>query len=195
MDAVDEHEPSLRRLGDRVETLLRGFDAVSTPRAARELGDELARTFVTLYGAGLERVLEIVHDTAGERSDAMFARLCDDPFVESLLCLHGLHPFSVEDRVQLALDGVRPYLKSHAGDVSIVSVMDGVVTLRLQGTCDGCSSSATTVRLAVERAILQRVPEIREVRAENITPAAAENPPCPVAYEDEQGRVTISLGV
>jgi Fe-S cluster biogenesis protein NfuA len=188
-------ETSLRRMADRVETLLSGFDAVSTPRAARELGDELARTFVMLYGSGLERVLEIVHDTAGERSDDIFARLCEDPFVESLLCLHGLHPYSVEDRVQLALDGVRPYLKSHAGDVSIVGVADGVVTLRLQGTCDGCSSSATTLKLAVERAILERVPEIRAVHAENATPPADENPLCPVASEDTDGRLTISLGV
>jgi Fe-S cluster biogenesis protein NfuA len=169
-------DTSLRKMGDRVDTLLRGFEAVSTPRAARELGDELARTFVNLYGAGLERVLEIVHDTADDRSDAIFANLCADPFVESLLCLHGLHPFSVEDRVQLALDGVRPYLKSHEGDVSIVRVADGMVTLRLQGTCGGCSSSATTMKLAVERAILERVPEIHEVRAENITPAAEGNP-------------------
>jgi Fe-S cluster biogenesis protein NfuA len=191
----DGRDASLRNMGERIETLLRGFDAVPTPRAARELGDELARTLVTLYGAGLERVLEIVHDTAAERSDEIFARLCEDPFVESLLCLHGLHPFSVEDRVQLALDGVRPYLKSHEGDVSIVGVADGVVTLRLQGTCDGCSSSEATVKLAVERAILQRVPEIHEVRAENITPAVAENPLCPVTYEDGEGRLTISLGV
>ena len=191
----DTSETSLRRMGDRVETLLSGFDAVSTPRQARELGDELARTFVQLYGAGLERVLEIVHDTAAERSDEIFARLCEDSFVESLLCLHGLHPFSVEDRVQLALDGVRPYLKSHEGDVSIAGVADGVVTLRLQGTCDGCPSSSATVKLAVERAILSRVPEIHTVRAENITAAVEENPPCPVAYEDDQGRLTISLGV
>jgi Fe-S cluster biogenesis protein NfuA len=191
----EQTERPVKMLGERVETLLRGFDAVSTPRHARELGDELARTFVTLYGAGLERVLEIVHDTAGERSDAIFANLCEDPFVESLLCLHGLHPFSVEDRVQMALDGVRPYLKSHEGDITIVGVDDGVVTVRLQGTCEGCSSSSATVKLAVERAILERVPEIRLVRAENITPALDVNPPCPVASEDDQGRVTISLGV
>jgi len=171
---------SLSALGDRVETLLRGFDAVSTPRQARELGDELARAFVTLYGAGLERVLGIVYDAAGERSDAIFAELCADGFVESLLCLHGLHPISVADRVQTALDGVRPYLKSHAGDITITGIDDGVVTLRLQGTCDGCSSSSATVKLAVERAILERVPEIHAVRAENITPALDLNPPCPV---------------
>jgi Fe-S cluster biogenesis protein NfuA len=195
MESGAAEETSLRRMAGRVETLLSGFDAVSTPRAARELGDELARTFVTLYGSGLERVLEIVHATAGERSDAIFAQLCEDPFVESLLCLHGLHPYSVEDRVELALDSVRPYLKSHAGDVGIASVDGGVVTLRLHGTCDGCSSSATTLKLAVERAILERVPEIHTVVAENVTPPADENPLCPVASEDAHGRLTISLGV
>jgi Fe-S cluster biogenesis protein NfuA len=195
MPGDDRNEDSLRRMGDRVETLLKGFDAVSTPRQARELGDELARTFVNLYGAGLERVLEIVHDAAAERSDEIFARLCEDPFVESLLCLHGLHPFSVEDRVQLALDGVRPYLKSHEGDVTIAGIADGVVTLRLQGTCDGCPSSSATVKLAVERAILQRVPEIHRVVAENVTPLREDDLTCPVSVEDDQGRLTISLGV
>ncbi|MDB5041388.1 MAG: hypothetical protein JWN27_2114 [Candidatus Eremiobacteraeota bacterium] len=194
MDAAGS-EDELRRAADRVESLLGSFDAVSTPRQAREIGDELARTLVTLYGAGLERVLTIVHDAAGGRSDEVFARLCDDPFVASLLCLHGLHPLSVEERVQLALDGVRPYLKSHEGDVSIVGVSaEGVVTLRMQGTCDGCPSSAATVKLAVERAILQRVPEIREVVAVNDSPVRDEELTC-VAVEDDQGRVTISLGV
>jgi Fe-S cluster biogenesis protein NfuA len=194
MDAAGS-EDEIRRTADRVESLLGSFDAVSTPRQAREIGEELAHALVTLYGAGLERMLTIVHDAAGGRSDEVFARLCDDPFVESLLCLHGLHPLSVEERVQLALDGVRPYLKSHEGDVSIVGVSsEGVVTLRMQGTCDGCPSSAATVKLAVERAILKRVPEIREVVAENDTPVRDEELTC-VAVEDDQGRVTISLGV
>ena len=53
---------------------------------------------------------------------------------------------------------------------------------------------AATVKLAVERAILQRVPEIREVVAENVTPLRDEGLTC-TAVEDEGGRVTISLGV
>ena len=112
------------------------------------------------------------------------------------MCLHGLHPISVEERVELALESVRPYLKSHEGDIEIASVADGVATLRLQGTCDGCPSSSATVKLAVERAILERVPEIYEVRAENVAAPAAEGPECPVTVgEDSAGRVTVSLGV
>ena len=194
-DAAGAEDDALRRMADRVESLLSGFDAVSTPRQARELGEELVRTIVGLYGTGLERVLTIVHDASGERSEGVFDRLCDDPFVESLLCLHDLHPYSVEERVQRALDSVRPYLKSHEGDITIVGVSGGVVTLRLQGSCDGCPSSAATVKMAVERAILQRVPEITEVRAENVTPIRDEGPVCPVVTEDDEGRTTILLGV
>lgn len=191
--AESRDEP--KALADRVDVLLRNFDSVATPRQARELADELARTLVTLYGTGLERVLGIVHETLDGRSEAVFTKLCDDPFVESLLCLHDLHPYSIEERVARALDSVRPYLKSHEGDIAIVAVADGVVTLHLEGTCDGCPSSSATVKLAIERAILERVPEIREVRAENLAPATLDLPECPVTSTDERGRLTISLGV
>lgn len=174
---AQKDEAPLRRMADRVESLIDGFDAVSTPRQARELAEELARTIVNLYGEGLERVLTIVHDTVDERSPEVFAALCEDRFVESLLCLHGLHPLSVEDRVQAALDGVRPYLKSHEGGVAIASVADGVVTIAMEGNCDGCPSSAATVKQAVERAILERVPDVHTVvAAEATVPAATYGP-------------------
>jgi Fe-S cluster biogenesis protein NfuA len=153
-------------MADRVEELLAGFDAVQTPRRARARGDELVRTVVTLYGDGIERILSIMHGELGERSDAVFERLCEDKFVESLLCLHGLHPIPVEERIERALQSVLPYIKSHKGNMTVSRIEDAVVYLRLEGTCDGCPASAATLKLAVERAILEHVPEIREVRAE-----------------------------
>jgi Fe-S cluster biogenesis protein NfuA/nitrite reductase/ring-hydroxylating ferredoxin subunit len=150
----------------RVETLLAGFDATIAPRRARENAEELVRTVVGLYGSGLERVLSLAYDVAGDRGDSLFDALCADRFVESLLVLHDLHPYSLDERVARALDSVRPYLKSHEGGVEIVRVEDGIAYLRLEGSCEDCPSSAATVKLAVERAILERVPEIREVRAE-----------------------------
>jgi Fe-S cluster biogenesis protein NfuA/nitrite reductase/ring-hydroxylating ferredoxin subunit len=165
---------TLAQMADRVATLLAGFDSVSTPRQARESAEALAQTIVGLYGRGLERVLEIVHETAAERSPEFFEQLVADPFVESLLCLHGLHPIALEDRVAAALDSVRPYLESHEGGVEIVGIEDDVVLLQLAGSCDGCPSSAATVKLAVEKAILERVPEIREVRAIGSVPSAIQ---------------------
>ena len=164
---------TVAEMAARVETLLAGFDRVATPREAREGAEALVRTIVSLYGSGLERVLEIVHEASDDRSGAVFAKLVEDPFVESLLCLHGLHPVGLAERVQAALDSVRPYLKSHEGDVAIDGSDGDGVLLRLEGSCDGCPSSTATIELAVERAILERVPEIREVRALGLAPPLA----------------------
>src|ERR1700751_506824 len=117
----------------RVDALLAAFETVANPRQAREQAEELTRALVELYGAGLERVLTIVADTAGEQSDAIFARLCEDKFVESLLSLHGLHPVAVEERVQHALERVLPYLKSHAGGITLLGVADRGASLRFEG--------------------------------------------------------------
>jgi Fe-S cluster biogenesis protein NfuA/nitrite reductase/ring-hydroxylating ferredoxin subunit len=162
-------------MADRVATLLAGFESVSTPRQARDGAEALVQTIVGLYGRGLERVLEIVYDASGERADDVFAQLTTDKFVESLLCLHGLHPISVEDRVAAALDSVRPYLESHEGGIEIAGIEDGVVVLKLAGSCDGCPSSAATVKLAVEKAIFERVPEIHEVRAIGVAAPAVRS--------------------
>jgi Fe-S cluster biogenesis protein NfuA/nitrite reductase/ring-hydroxylating ferredoxin subunit len=156
---------------DRVGNLLHEIGIAPTVERAKERSEELARALVEFYGEGLERVLEIVHAAAGERSEAIFAALCTDPFVDSLLALHGLHPLALEDRVQAALDSIRPYLESHEGQVELLRVADGIAYVRLAGSCEGCHSSAATLKNAVESAILEHVSEIVEVRAEGIEPA------------------------
>lgn len=161
-------------MADRVEQLLAGFDAAQTPRRAREQAEELVRTVVGLYGEGLEGILSIVHAESAEYSERIFAQLCQDRFIESLLCLHGLHPVPLEDRINGALASVLPYIKSHEGNMKISRIEGDVVWLRLEGTCSGCPASSATLKLAVERAILERVPEIREVRAEEMQGAPAE---------------------
>ncbi len=90
--------------------------------------------------------------------------MAGDPLVSSLLLVHGLHPYGVEDRVETALEEVRPYLGSHGGDVRLVEVTDeGVVHLEMLGSCDGCGSSAATLEDAVEGAIRTAAPEITAI--------------------------------
>jgi Fe-S cluster biogenesis protein NfuA/nitrite reductase/ring-hydroxylating ferredoxin subunit len=127
---------------------------------ARERAEELVRLVVELYGAGLERVMELAYD-AGALSDELLEAMAGDQLVSSLLLVHGLHPYGVDDRVQRALDEVRPYLGSHGGDVRLLEVTDdGVVRLEMLGSCDGCASSAVTLELAVDGAIRAAAPEI-----------------------------------
>lgn len=71
----------------------------------------------------------------------------------------------LRERVEEALDGIRPALQADGGDVEVVDVdeANGVVKVRLQGACQGCPSAQITLVMGVERAIKERVPEIKEV--------------------------------
>lgn len=160
----------LRATGERIEALLDASAAHGV--VARERAEELVRLVTDLYGAGIERVLEIVHES-GRLDEEVLAALARDDLVASLLLVHGLHPYDVDTRVRQALDDVRPYLGSHGGDVELLAVTDdGVAQLRLLGSCDGCASSSVTLELAVREAIESAAPEVTdiEVRAAD-TPA------------------------
>ena len=160
--------PDLRATGERIEALLESASAGG--RVARERAEELVRLVVDLYGAGLERLLEIVHDS-GRLDDELLDRLAADDLVAGLLAVHGLHPDDVVTRVARALESVRPYLGSHDGDVELVGLTDeGRVTLRMLGRCDGCPSSSVTLTLAVETAIRDAAPEVTGIEVEE-TPA------------------------
>jgi Fe-S cluster biogenesis protein NfuA/nitrite reductase/ring-hydroxylating ferredoxin subunit len=160
-EAEESPALDLRSTGDRIEQLLNASDSAGP--LARERAEELVRLVVDLYGAGLERLLDVAHE-AGALSDDLLARLAADELVSGLLAVHGLHPYAVEDRIVQALDDVRPYLGSHGGDVELVDVTDaGVVRLRMLGSCDGCPSSAVTLQLAVEGAITAAAPEVTAV--------------------------------
>lgn len=77
---------------------------------------------------------------------------------------HDLIRASLQERVEAALQSVRPSLASHGGDVELVSVTppDGVA-IRLVGSCDGCSSAELTLSAGVEKAIREHCPEIRHI--------------------------------
>jgi Fe-S cluster biogenesis protein NfuA/nitrite reductase/ring-hydroxylating ferredoxin subunit len=136
-----------------------------------QIAEDLVRTIVTLYGEGLAHVVAIAGDPAQGGGSAVVHALIADPLVEGLLLVHDLHPLDVDIRIQRALDGIRPYLGSHAGGVEYLGVdADGVVRLKLEGSCHGCPSSMVTVRLAIERAIGDAAPEATRVEVEGVVP-------------------------
>lgn len=157
-----------------VEAVLERVEALPDP-AARAVATELAQALLDLYGEGLARMVAQV----AERDDdgALAAAFGGDEVVAELLLLHGLHPVPVAARVRRALEEVRPYLESHGGDVELLGVEDGVVRLRLEGSCSGCPSSAVTLRLAIEDAIHQAAPDVDRIEAEGAEdPAPAPAP-------------------
>ena len=71
----------------------------------------------------------------------------------------------MREKVETALKQIRPALVADGGDVELVDVNEGVVKLRLTGACSGCPMATMTLRLGIERALKEQVPEIKEVLA------------------------------
>jgi Fe-S cluster biogenesis protein NfuA len=150
-----------------LDTLLHDAEHLADP-AARDRFRETVQAILELHGAGLERLLEHVAES-GDTSHAILDACARDEVVGGLLLLHGLHPLDMEERVRQALQEVRPYLRSHGGNVELVEVRDGTVRLRLQGSCHHCPSSAITMKQTVEEAVYGKVPEVIAVEVEGAT--------------------------
>jgi Fe-S cluster biogenesis protein NfuA len=72
----------------------------------------------------------------------------------------------MKEKVEDALDKVRPSLQADGGDVELVEVgEDGVVKVRLTGACGGCPMSQMTLKMGIEKILKQNVPEIQSVEA------------------------------
>ena len=71
----------------------------------------------------------------------------------------------MREKVEEALEKVRPALQADGGDVELVDVNDGVVSVRLTGACGTCPMSTMTLKMGLERAIRQAVPEIKKLVA------------------------------
>jgi Fe-S cluster biogenesis protein NfuA/nitrite reductase/ring-hydroxylating ferredoxin subunit len=168
---TSDKEAQWRMAGDRIQTLLDSCAAGGA--AAQERAQQLVREVVGLYGAGLERIMQLAQQ--GQGPD-LAERLATDDLVASLLLVHGLHPHGVHRRVSDALDQVRPYLGSHGGDVDLLDITDGPegarVLLAFKGSCKSCPSSAVTLELAVEDAVRAAAPEVSSIEVVPAAPGA-----------------------
>ncbi len=136
---------------------------------------ELVQTLMDFHGAGLDRMMEITAEK-GATGYAIFDDYARDDLVGNLLLLYGLHPYDLETRVKQALDKVRPSLGLHEGNVELLGIDNGVVHLKLQGNCEGCPSSAMTLKTTIEAAVYAAAPDIDAIEVEGVvTPVAASN--------------------
>jgi len=72
----------------------------------------------------------------------------------------------LEERVEMVLLQVRPYLLMDGGDVQLIKVTkEGIVEIRFLGSCESCALRPMTLRAGIERAIMQKIPEIKRIEA------------------------------
>jgi Fe-S cluster biogenesis protein NfuA len=150
----------------RVQELTGRLEELEDPRC-RDLAEELTGAVVQMYGAGLERIAELIDRESLDRIAA-------DDLVGGLLMVHDLHPVPLEQRVREALETVRPYMESHGGDVELLGVEDGVARLRLAGSCKSCRASSSTLELAVSQALQEAAPDLLGMDVEGVEEPSAE---------------------
>ena len=69
----------------------------------------------------------------------------------------------MKEKVEAALNKIRPALMADGGNVELVDVTDGVVKVRLTGACGGCPMSQMTLKMGIERHLKKEVPGVKEV--------------------------------
>ena len=69
----------------------------------------------------------------------------------------------MKEKIEQVLDKIRPSLQADGGDVELVDVEEGVVKVRLTGTCGGCPMSQMTLKMGIERILKKEIPEVQEV--------------------------------
>jgi len=156
---------------EHVEKLAARLDQAGDPEV-RAAALELVQSVVELHGAALQRLIDKCLETAA--GEQVLIAALEDKLVSGMFLLHSLHPDDIETRVMRGLESVRPYLQSHGGDCELAGVRDGVVRLKLHGTCGSCPSSSLTLQNAVEEALYDAAPDILEIVVVE-QPAAASN--------------------
>jgi len=164
-------------LVERVQDLTEQVAAIPD-FGTRMLAEELAGSIVQLYGEGIERIFAaLAHD--GASAAEVREALVQDGVVASLMLIHGIYPVPLEERVIEALDSVRPYMESHGGNVQLEGIDENnVAHLRLEGHCKGCAASASTMELAIEKALEEFAPDLLGVEVQGVVePAQGHAPP------------------
>ncbi len=167
MATVPQHDSSHKEPLS-LAALLKDIDALQSIVASwneqqRNTVEALRHAIDALHREAFTRLIRALKDdpaAAGRLREAA----SDEVVYAVLRHLEILKP-SLDERLQQALDSVRPYLREHGGDVELVAVEPpDTVTIRLTGACDGCPASGLTLSAGVEKAIREHCPEITNIR-------------------------------
>lgn len=150
-------QPEFQQRLQSIERLLAEVENGADPNV-RGAVRQLMQLVIELHGAGLERIVALIHET-GDASGLM-DRLTADELVESLLVLHGIHPLGLEARVERAIARARTRLRPHRGEVELLGLEDGAVRVRIESKGHGCGSTIEALKEIVESAIYESAPDI-----------------------------------
>ncbi len=162
-------EPTFEELAAAVDDAVRRVGELDQEAGAA--AKDLQSAVEAFHRPALVAIVRTLRDDP--RGKELLLQLVDQPEVRAVLALQGIVRTDPATRAERALAGVRPYLQSHGGDVELVRVEGGAAFVRLQGSCNGCSMSAVTLRETVEEALVAAVAEIDRVEVLEDQPTSA----------------------
>ncbi len=148
-----------RLLGD-----LRALEALPEQwdEAAQSGAQALVAAVDALNAEAFRRLIRSLREVPG--FGAALREAAADEVVYAVLRRHGILKPSLFERVEAALETVRPMLASHGGDAEVVAVEGDSAEIRFLGACDGCPASQLTFYAGVKKAIQDNVPEITKIK-------------------------------
>lgn len=170
----------LAERADKAIEEVRKLDPASQAQAM-----EMKSAIEELHKAGLTKIVQKLR--LDPRGKELLFELVDLPEVLALFSMHGLVRPDLRSRVLRVIDMVRPYMQSHGGDVELVDVTADTAFIRLEGSCNGCSMSAVTLRNGVEEALKENVPEINKIEVVPSEPSPAMIPLASLTAGPQQG--------
>lgn len=170
---TDDASP-LDAILDRTEELLEAVDAM--PETDRRTVIELLDTVDEVHRLALVRLGQSLSPAEIEHLRGAH------PAIAWLWEVYGVG-FDARTLVERALATIRPYISSHGGEVEVLGVDRGRVTVQLGGACAGCSASAITLQHGVEAALRAGYPDFRELAVHEPDGAAGHVPPGPTLLQ------------
>ncbi|GAX89152.1 NifU family protein [Effusibacillus lacus] len=152
-------QEDFQALAEHVDRVLDSIKELPEDTRAKAL--ELKKAIEAFHEHALRKLVRTIRET--DAGKGLLLKAVEDSAVYAMLFMHGIIKQDLFTRVAVVLEEVRPYMRSHGGDVELVKVEGETVYVRLHGACSGCSMSAKTLKDGVEEAIKARIPEIEEV--------------------------------
>lgn len=149
MNSIPEFQQRL----ESIESVIKQIEATGDPNV-RTAARELVQLVMELHGTGMERMLEILRAN-GEPGESILGSFGRDELISSILVLYGLHPLTLEQRVDQAIEKANRTMRSRNATVELAGIENGAVHLNLKANGNG-----PALKEVVEAAVYQAAPDI-----------------------------------
>lgn len=163
MNSDTEVDPSSLPIGQQIERLHTIADPV-----ARSAATDLVASVLELHRSALQRMLELLRQTASTDAAKVLAVLENDELVRAVLLLHDLHSKTASERMEQVLKDLQPRLAKYGATAEVIRADETSIRIRIGGMEKGCGSTSEMVRSMVESSLTEAAPDAGDIVVESV---------------------------